>query len=143
MKTTAKATYEKLMAQQNELFEQMTKNANTAMELLQPDKELTDAGTAIAKEYFEEYQNLMEEMFKPENGDKFFEKAPSYFNKTMELNNAYFTKSMDYFQKMWKTYSVEKMQETTKQLTELTQENANAMVEATNASVKVMQESMN
>lgn len=143
MKTTAKATYEKLMEQQNELFEQLTKNANTVMELFQPDKELTETGSAIAKEYFEECQGLMDEMFKPENSEKFFEKAPAYFNKTMELNNAYFTKSMEYFQNMWKTYSVEKIQETTKQLTELTQENANAMVEATNASVKVMQESLN
>ena len=140
---TTKVTFEKLADNQNQLLNKLSQNANTAFDLMQPDKATLETGQALVQQYFERSRALAEEMMQPENFDRYYEKMPAYFNKALTINTDFFNQTVDFMRNMYQTYSVERLQEQARKYAELTQDNMNALLETVDANMKVVQESVN
>lgn len=140
MATTTKDTFKQVLDKQNALMETLTKNANATMELFAYDKQAAEKGMEIAKEYFEKTRTMAEDMMKPENLEKYFEKAPAFYNKALELNMEFFNKTTEYYRNLWMGFSPETAQQTAQKVSELTRNSLDAVVETTTANTKLMQE---
>lgn len=142
MVTTSKdstATFKKVLDKQNELMETLTKNANATMELFAFDKQATEKGVELAKEYFEKTRVLAEDMMKPENMEKYHEKAPAFYNKALEINMEFFQKTTEYYRNLWKGFTPETAQEKAQKVNELTRQSLEAVAETTAANAKIWQ----
>jgi hypothetical protein len=139
---TTKDAFTQMLNKQQELMDTFQKNAHNSWELFQVDNKMSEKGTELAKEYFDKSRTLAEEMMKPENMEKFMEKAPHYFTKAMEINTDFFSKTMDFYRDAWKGFGPAAAQHTMQKMVEISRDNFNAMLETANQQVKLVQETM-
>lgn len=135
-----KETFKKMLDEQNQLMDTLVKNANSAMELFHVDTKAMEQGMDLARTYFDQSRALAEDMMKPENMEKFYEKAPAFYTKAMDMNTEFFNKTLEYYRNLWQGFAPETAQTTAKKFAELTQDSAKAIADTTTAQAKLAQE---
>lgn len=139
---TTKDTFRQILDKQQELMDTFQKNTHSSWELFQVDNKMSERGMELAKEYFDKSRTLAEELMKPENMEKFMEKAPHYFTKAMEINTEFFSRTMDVYRDAWKGFSPASAQHTMQKMVEISQDNFNALLDTANQQVKLVQEAI-
>jgi hypothetical protein len=136
----AKENYGKMVEIQQEFMDKITANTNKMMEMFQLKDVDTKQGQELINDYVKRSQRLMEEQFHPENLEKFWEKMPEHYNKTMEIQMDFYNRSTELMRKSMEQYTMHNQQEYWKNLTNIYMENYHAWLESSQANMKAMQD---
>lgn len=136
----AKENYGKMVEIQQEFIDKITANTNKMMEMFQVKEVDTKEGQELINDYVKRSQRLMEEQFHPDNLEKFWEKMPEHYNKTMEIQMDFYNRSTELMRKAMEKYAMHNQQEYWKNLTNIYMENYHAWMETSQANMKAMQD---
>jgi hypothetical protein len=136
----AKENFTKIMEQQQQMLEKVAANTNKMFEMLAPHEMGTKEGQEIWNEYVKRGQQLMEEQMHPENMEKFWEKMPEQYHKSVEMQMEFMNRSAEYMRKTMEKYAVRNQTEYMRMMSEIAMDNYHTMMEASNANFKAMQE---
>lgn len=135
-----KDIFSKMVDNQNQLMETLTKKANEAMELMAYDENLAEEGQKLLTEYWEKQRQVTEEAMKADQPEKMWTKFPEQFAKAVELQNGFYNKTMEYYKSVWEKFTPGNNEDKTKKFADLYQESMKAMVDTMNANTQVFQE---
>lgn len=144
-KTMAKAkeNFGKILENQQQLLDTITNQVGKVSELFSPDQEVAETGQQLFSEYVAKSKELMEKQMEPKEADKFWENLPDQYAKAVEFQMDYFNKTVEFYKTAFDKFNVKTQQDNWKKLTEVYQKSYDAMVETTNANLKIMQEFFN
>ncbi len=137
--TKSTDAFKNIVENQNQLVETMNKNAQEMAELFKVDREVSEKGQEILKEYWEKQQHLTEASMKFENVNEMVEKWPDHYAKAMELQMDFYNKTMDFYRQIFEKYTDNHYPDMFKKATELYQKNFEAMVETTKSNTEAFQ----
>lgn len=138
--TKAKENFGKITEIQQEMLDKFTENSTRMMEMLMLEEADTKKGQEIWNEFFKRSQHLMEEQLHPDNMEKFWEKMPEQYNKSLELQMDFYNRTTEYMRHMMEKYTMQQQQEYMKKMTHIYMDSYNAWMESSQAGFKAMQE---
>ena len=136
----AKENFGKIMEHQQSLVEKMTANTGKVMEMLGPKEAYTKEGQELWEDFIKRSRTMMEEQLHPENLEKFWVKMPETYSRTMEMQMDFFNRSTELMRRSLEKYAVPTQPDYWKKVSEIYMDNYTAMMEASNAQIKAMQE---
>lgn len=139
----AKENYGKMVEIQQEFIDKITANTNKMMEMFQVEEVDTKQGQELLNDYVKRSQRLMEEQFHPDNLEKFWEKMPEHYNKSMEIQMDFYNRSTELMRKTVEKYAMNNQQEYWKNLSNIYMENYHAWMQSSQANFKAMQDFFN
>jgi hypothetical protein len=136
----AKENFGRIMEKQQQMMEKISANTNKMFGILAPHEMETKEGQELLNDFVKRSQQLMEEQFQSENMEKFWEKMPEQYHKTVEMQMEFFNRSTEYMRRIMEKYAVRNQTDYMKKMSEIAMDNYHAMVETSSANMKAMQE---
>lgn len=147
MATPTKTYVDKIVENQNKLFNTLSHYANEAVDTMVPDQAHTEKATAIAQALVQQPMELMEEMTKQETMEKFQQdfwgNYQALTTKSMQNYMDLYQQSFQYMQAFMGSAMGGQQQEKARKLNDIMQQCMKAWMDTTAENARIVQEYFN
>ena len=139
-----KVYFDQIVENQNQLAATLTEYVNDAVETMMPEKDFAEKATALMEGFFKSQVELAEELSSKSNLEKYQEDFWGTYSadmkKGMDLSMAMAQKAFDYVKGLYNPAMFTETQAKVKKYNEIAQQSMKAVMEASTANTKVVQE---
>ncbi len=147
MATPTKTYIDKMVENQNKLFETLTHYANEAVDTMVPEQTQTDKADALTQAFVKQPLELMEEMTRKETMEKFQEdfwgNYQAIATRSMQHYMDLYQHTFQYMQEAMGGQMMVQQQEKAKKLNDIAQHCMKAWMDTTVENAKIVQEYFN